>query len=126
MLEENTQSCPYLTGFLSSECRDSALFLVPARDRRLGDPVAEEDYGLLGDEARARFLIVIPAHDEESGVGLTVASCRASAYPESLFGVLVIADNCSDRTAEVAADAGTRVVSRFDPDTRVKATRSNS
>ncbi len=75
---------------------------------------------LLGDEARARFLIVIPAHDEESGVGLTVASCRASAYPESLFGVLVIADNCSDRTAEVAADAGARVVERFDPEKKSK------
>ena len=36
-------------------------------------------------------------------------------YPESLFSVLVIADNCTDRTAAVAADAGARVVERFDP-----------
>ena len=45
----------------------------------------------------------------------TVASCRAVDYPESLFSVLVIADNCTDRTAMVAADAGARVVERSDP-----------
>ncbi len=69
----------------------------------------------LVDDVRSRFLIVIPAHDEECGIGLTVRSCRSAAYPESLFSVVVIADNCSDRTAAVAADAGARVVERFDP-----------
>jgi cellulose synthase/poly-beta-1,6-N-acetylglucosamine synthase-like glycosyltransferase len=66
-------------------------------------------------EVRTRFAIVIPAHDEECGIGLTVRSSRAVAYPESLFQVVVIADNCSDRTAAVAADAGARVVERSDP-----------
>jgi cellulose synthase/poly-beta-1,6-N-acetylglucosamine synthase-like glycosyltransferase len=65
-------------------------------------------------EPLSRFLIVIPAHDEESGIATTVASCRRSNYPKALFGVLVIADNCIDRTASVAADAGARVVPRFD------------
>lgn len=65
-------------------------------------------------EPRTRFLILIPAHDEESGIGTTVASCRAVDYPEALFSVLVIADNCTDRTAVVAAEAGARVVERFD------------
>ncbi len=67
-----------------------------------------------GGEPRSRFLVVIPAHDEESGVAATVASCRDADYPESLFSVLVIADNCTDRTASVAAEAGARVVERFD------------
>jgi cellulose synthase/poly-beta-1,6-N-acetylglucosamine synthase-like glycosyltransferase len=66
------------------------------------------------DEPRSRLLIIIPAHDEESGIALTVRSCRAADYPPSLFGVLVIADNCSDRTAAQAAQAGARVVERFD------------
>jgi cellulose synthase/poly-beta-1,6-N-acetylglucosamine synthase-like glycosyltransferase len=65
-------------------------------------------------EPRSRFLVLIPAHDEERGIAATVASCRAADYPESLFSVLVIADNCTDRTASVAADAGARVVERFD------------
>jgi cellulose synthase/poly-beta-1,6-N-acetylglucosamine synthase-like glycosyltransferase len=65
-------------------------------------------------EPHSRFLILIPAHDEEAGIATTVASCRAADYPAALFSVLVIADNCSDRTARVAADAGARVVERFD------------
>ena len=65
-------------------------------------------------EPETRFLVVIPAHDEEAGIARTVASCRGADYPASLFDVLVIADNCSDRTASIASDAGARVVERFD------------
>jgi cellulose synthase/poly-beta-1,6-N-acetylglucosamine synthase-like glycosyltransferase len=66
------------------------------------------------DQPRSRFLIVIPAHDEEPGIGAAVASCLAAQYPRELVDVLVIADNCSDRTAALAAEAGARVVERFD------------
>jgi cellulose synthase/poly-beta-1,6-N-acetylglucosamine synthase-like glycosyltransferase len=65
-------------------------------------------------EPRSRFLVLVPAHDEETGIATTVASCLAADYPQALFNVLVIADNCTDRTASVAAGAGARVVERFD------------
>jgi cellulose synthase/poly-beta-1,6-N-acetylglucosamine synthase-like glycosyltransferase len=65
-------------------------------------------------EPRSRFLVLIPAHDEESGIATTVASCRSADYPDALFNVVVIADNCTDRTAAIAADAGARVVERND------------
>ncbi len=71
-------------------------------------------------QPRSRMLVVIPAHDEETGVANTVASCRSADYPESLFSVLVIADNCTDRTAATAAEAGARVVERSDPIKRSK------
>jgi cellulose synthase/poly-beta-1,6-N-acetylglucosamine synthase-like glycosyltransferase len=71
-------------------------------------------------EPRSRFLVLIPAHDEESGIATTVASCRGADYPEPLSSVLVIADNCTDRTASVAADAGARVVERSDPQRKSK------
>ncbi len=64
--------------------------------------------------ATTRFDIVVPAHNEESGIEQTVRSLRALAYPEDLFRILVIADNCSDRTAELARGAGAIVVERFD------------
>jgi cellulose synthase/poly-beta-1,6-N-acetylglucosamine synthase-like glycosyltransferase len=63
---------------------------------------------------RKRFVVVIPAHNEESGVVTTVQSCLALSYPAGLFEVLVIADNCTDQTASAALRAGARVIERFD------------
>jgi cellulose synthase/poly-beta-1,6-N-acetylglucosamine synthase-like glycosyltransferase len=60
------------------------------------------------------FLVVIPAHDEEPVISKVVQSCLEVDYPRSQFEVLVVADNCSDRTAEVAQTAGARVVERLD------------
>jgi len=68
----------------------------------------------------SRFLIVIPAHDERVGISKTVESCRAQDYPTDLFQVLVIADNCSDDTADLAARAGAEVVERSHPTKRSK------
>ena len=62
----------------------------------------------------SRFLIVIPAHDEGSVISSAVRSCISVDYPRALFDVLVIADNCSDETADLARVAGARVVERFD------------
>jgi cellulose synthase/poly-beta-1,6-N-acetylglucosamine synthase-like glycosyltransferase len=67
-----------------------------------------------------RFLFVIPAHNEETSIQSTVRSCLACAYPQELFSVLVIADNCTDRTAQNARDAGARVIERADTRRRSK------
>lgn len=61
-----------------------------------------------------RFIFVIPAHNEESGIAGTVKSCLESHYPESLRSVWVIADNCTDSTASRAIEAGAQVFERFD------------
>jgi cellulose synthase/poly-beta-1,6-N-acetylglucosamine synthase-like glycosyltransferase len=74
----------------------------------------------LPGEPTSRFLVVIPAHDEEEGIANTVVSCLASNYPDTLFQVLVIADNCSDQTASVASNAGARVLERFDKEKKSK------
>jgi cellulose synthase/poly-beta-1,6-N-acetylglucosamine synthase-like glycosyltransferase len=60
----------------------------------------------------SKFLIVIPAHNEETGVAITVRSCLGANYPSLFFGVLVVADNCTDQTAARASEAGARVVER--------------
>jgi cellulose synthase/poly-beta-1,6-N-acetylglucosamine synthase-like glycosyltransferase len=77
---------------------------------------AVDDRGPVGpvEAPERRFLIVIPAHDEQAGVAEAVRSCRAIDYPARLFDVLVIADNCTDRTAAIAGKAGARVVERTD------------
>lgn len=72
------------------------------------------------DLPESRFLIVIPAHDERVGIAQTVRSCRSQDYPPELFQVLVIADNCSDDTAEIAARERAEVVVRHDPVKKTK------
>ena len=67
-----------------------------------------------------RFDVIVPAHDEESGIARTVASLLAADYPAALRRVIVVADNCSDATAERAAAAGARVLVRNDPGHRGK------
>lgn len=63
-------------------------------------------------------VIVVPAHDEQQSIAATVAALRAEA--EGIADVIVVADNCSDRTAALAAEAGARVIVRSDPARRGK------
>ncbi len=81
---------------------------LPGFGRRRGSPAMVE-------AERPRFLFLIPAHDEEEGIGQTVESCRSVAYDPDRFAVWVIADNCSDETAKVAQEAGAEVLERSDP-----------
>ncbi len=67
-----------------------------------------------------RFDIVVPAHDEEAGIAATVGSLRALDYPADRYRILVIADNCTDATARVAAHAGALVIERQDASRRGK------
>ncbi len=63
-------------------------------------------------------MILIPAHDEENGIGGTL---RHVLHDTGLHGrVLVVADNCQDNTAQVARDAGARVIERSDAARRGK------
>jgi 1,2-diacylglycerol 3-beta-glucosyltransferase len=48
-----------------------------------------------------RFLVLIPAHDEELLIGDTLASLEQLDYPPRLFEVHVVADHCTDDTAKV-------------------------
>lgn len=70
--------------------------------------------------AGLRFDLVVPAHEEEAGIGETVRSLLAIDYPRELFRVLVVADNCRDQTAARAREAGASVLERDDPDRRGK------
>ena len=63
---------------------------------------------------RPTFDIVVPAHNEEAEIAGTVASLLAVDYPRANFRVFVIADNCTDRTAAIAAAAGAQVIVRND------------
>ena len=61
---------------------------------------------------------VIPAHDEESTVGEALEALRPQLAPGDRL--LVVADNCSDDTAEVARRGGAEVATRDDRERRGK------
>jgi cellulose synthase/poly-beta-1,6-N-acetylglucosamine synthase-like glycosyltransferase len=74
-----------------------------------------------GFSPRSRLVVLVPAHNEEMLVGRTVRSLLAQSYPRELFQIAVIADNCDDETARVAAAAGADIVMVRDaPDARGK------
>ncbi|HVF92843.1 MAG TPA: glycosyltransferase family 2 protein [Sphingomonas sp.] len=63
-------------------------------------------------------VVLVPAHDEAAGIGATLARQRA-AMPAGMR-IVVVADNCTDDTAERARAAGAEVVERHDPERRGK------
>jgi cellulose synthase/poly-beta-1,6-N-acetylglucosamine synthase-like glycosyltransferase len=69
---------------------------------------------------RLRFDVIVPAHNEASGLAATIANLRLIDWPRDLFRILVVADNCTDDTAAVAAASGATVIERNDPALRGK------
>ena len=67
-----------------------------------------------------RFDLIIPAHDEASGIAATIQNLLALDYPAELRRVIVVADNCTDDTAARAAAAGAQVIERTDAERRGK------
>jgi cellulose synthase/poly-beta-1,6-N-acetylglucosamine synthase-like glycosyltransferase len=61
-----------------------------------------------------RFAVLISARNEERVIGHLVQSIREQNYPAELVTVFVVADNCTDQTAEAAEAAGAVVYRRFD------------
>lgn len=59
-----------------------------------------------------RFAVCIPAHNEEVLLPRLLQSLSCIEYPRELYDIHVVADNCTDRTAEVAANEGATVHER--------------
>jgi cellulose synthase/poly-beta-1,6-N-acetylglucosamine synthase-like glycosyltransferase len=68
--------------------------------------------------SRPSLAVLIPAHDEESTVGEALEALRPQLAPGDRL--LVVADNCSDDTAEVARRGGAEVATRDDRERRGK------
>ncbi|AKQ70188.1 Glycosyl transferase, group 2 family protein [Myxococcus hansupus] len=69
---------------------------------------------------RRKFDIIIPSHNEELGIARTVMNLSAVDYPAHLRRIIVVADNCSDATAQKAREAGALVLERQDTTKRGK------
>jgi glycosyltransferase involved in cell wall biosynthesis len=58
--------------------------------------------------------VVIPAHNEEAVLGRCLSAILTGSAPGE-FDVVVVANACNDRTAEIAREAGVRVVETSTP-----------
>lgn len=67
---------------------------------------------------RPRIAVLVPAHDEEAGIAATLRGLRRELAEGDRL--CVIADNCTDRTAEIASAFATDVFARVDPERRGK------
>jgi cellulose synthase/poly-beta-1,6-N-acetylglucosamine synthase-like glycosyltransferase len=72
-----------------------------------------------------RFVVIVPAHNEQEGVASTVSQLLGSKYEAGAVRVLVVADNCTDDTAARATAAGATVLARNDPVNRGKGQALN-
>lgn len=101
------------------------LAAVPARGQVSALTLPENDsagVGAIDGEARlesasagrARFAILIPAHNEELVLEAALKGLRRLDYPRAAYRVVVIADNCADRTAAIAREQGAIALERFD------------
>ena len=82
----------------------SLLALMPERERAIQQNTLR------------RFVVLIPARDEEQRLPRLLESIEALAYPRELVTVLVVADNCTDGTAALARASGALVCERSDPE----------
>lgn len=66
-----------------------------------------------------RFLVLVPAHNEEQVIGLGLEAIVAEKRPRDVM--LVVADRCTDRTAEIARSFGASVIERGPGEPRGRA-----
>jgi cellulose synthase/poly-beta-1,6-N-acetylglucosamine synthase-like glycosyltransferase len=67
-----------------------------------------------------RFALIVAAHNEEKVITHIIDSLFKQNYPRNLFDVFIIADNCTDKTAEIAEKHGAIVYKRFNSTLRGK------
>lgn len=67
-----------------------------------------------------RFVVVVPARNEERVITQTLQALTSVDYPAERRRVIVIADDCTDRTVELARAAGAEVWERTRPEPRGK------
>ena len=60
-----------------------------------------------------RYAFLIAARNEETVIANLLNSIKNQTYPSSNIDVYVVADNCTDKTAEISRSCGAIVIERF-------------
>ncbi len=67
-----------------------------------------------------KYAILVAARNEETVIGNLIDSINKQDYPRELVTVFVVADNCTDNTAEISRKLGAVCYERNDPEHRTK------
>ena len=67
-----------------------------------------------------KYAILISARNEKNVIGNLLDSINKQTYPKELITTFVVADNCTDNTAEIARNKGAIVYERFDNEHKTK------
>jgi 1,2-diacylglycerol 3-beta-glucosyltransferase len=89
------------------------LLILAAAAWRYREPEAAGEPG-------TRVVILVPAHNEADLIERCTASLANQDYPQDLIRLVIVADNCTDRTAELAQRAGVDLLVRTDEEQRGK------
>lgn len=71
-------------------------------------------------EKNHRYAIYISARNEQDVIGELLDSLNNQDYPKDLYDMYVVADNCTDHTAETARNHGAVVFERFNDEEKGK------
>jgi cellulose synthase/poly-beta-1,6-N-acetylglucosamine synthase-like glycosyltransferase len=95
--------------------------VLPGRHRRF-DREKKANRELTGEDCLIkRLAVVVPARNEARTITRCIRSIAQCELPSALeMSIIVVADNCSDATAELASKLGARVIERFDSERRGK------
>jgi cellulose synthase/poly-beta-1,6-N-acetylglucosamine synthase-like glycosyltransferase len=72
----------------------------------------KEDSALKTAPAK-RFALIIAAHNEECVIANIIESLKMQSYPKNLYDIFVVADNCTDKTAEISEKHGANIYRRI-------------
>ncbi len=70
-------------------------------------------------DPQLKYLVLVPAHNEEAVISGIIENLQSMDYPDELYDFYILADNCDDRTAEIARGMGAKVLEshKESPDT---------
>ncbi len=71
-------------------------------------------------EKKHKYAVLIAARNEETVIGNLIESIKAQDYDASLINIFVVADNCTDKTAEISRNMGAVCYERFNQKKRTK------
>lgn len=67
-----------------------------------------------------KYAVLIAARNEESVIANLIESIHKQDYPKELITTFVVADNCTDKTAQIARQCGAICYERFDDHNKTK------